>query len=81
MAIKGIIVNKCPYCGGTEFTEGKQDFHGAVQKTKGIGMAQTLYHVFCTECGSVVRSYVYNPKKLSKYPPDYAAEKSFDEQK
>ena len=44
-------------------------------------MAQNLYHVFCTECGSVVRSYVCNPKKLSKYPPEYAAETCFDEKK
>ena len=81
MAIKGIIVNRCPFCGGTEFTEGIQEYQGAVHKTKGIGMAQNLYHVFCAERGSVVRSYVCNPKKLSKYPPEYAAETCFNEKK
>lgn len=62
MAVKKLKNLSCPFCGGTEFTEGIQEYQGAVHKTKGIGMAQNLYHVFCAECGSVVRSYVCNPK-------------------
>lgn len=66
MAVKKLQNFSCPFCGGTEFTEGMQDFHGGVHKTKGISMEQNLYHVFYTECGSIVRSYVYNPKKAEQ---------------
>ena len=70
MAIKGIMITKCPFCGGTEFTEGVQVFHGAVNKPRGLGKVQTLHHIFCRDCGSVVRSYIYEPEKMSKYPSD-----------
>lgn len=71
MAIRKISDLTCPFCGCREFTEGVQEYQASVQHTKKMfSRAQPLYHVFCTECGSVVRSFVYNPKKFSKYPEE-----------
>ena len=57
---------KCPYCGGEEFVEGKQDGYAAVgpaNKTLTF-KSQRLYHKICLKCGTVVKSYVKNPKKI-----------------
>lgn len=56
-------IEKCPYCGATEFAEAKQryvspaydGFHGSV-----------LYHTICLKCGSVVRSFVKDVKPFLK---------------
>ena len=56
---------KCPYCGSLEFVEAKQDSYACVSPMKTFTFkSQILYHTICLNCGSVVRSYVKNPKKL-----------------
>ena len=57
---------KCPYCGGEEFVEGKQDgYADVVPANKTFTLrSEKLYHVICLKCGTVVRSYVKNPKDL-----------------
>lgn len=71
MAIKKINIKECPFCGGTEFTHGVQKDRAAVISTKsGWCKPESLYHIFCTKCGSVVRSYIYNPEKMEPYPPE-----------
>ena len=70
MAIRKIRIGECPFCGGTEFTEGVQDLHGQVMCKKRNGSSMALYHVFCTACGSAVRSYVYRPRELDPYPSE-----------
>lgn len=58
--------DRCPYCEGSEFIKGKHEGYGAVQSLESVWLSQTLYHVICRQCGSVVRSYVQNPEKLIK---------------
>lgn len=59
-------VDKCPYCGGKEFIEGKQDGYSTVVPANKVitFKSQNLYHLICTNCGAVVKSYVKEPKKL-----------------
>ncbi len=58
--------SKCPYCGETETVTAVQQGYanltpvGKVFTTK----EQSLYHVICLKCGSVIKSYVENPQKL-----------------
>jgi predicted nucleic-acid-binding Zn-ribbon protein len=55
---------KCPYCGGTEFVTAKQT-PGIESAKRPINVkGQWLYHIICLNCGTVVRSYVKEPKKL-----------------
>jgi predicted nucleic-acid-binding Zn-ribbon protein len=57
---------KCPYCGGTDFVIAKQ-IPGIESADKWINFTgQILYHKICLNCGTVVRSYVKEPKKLLK---------------
>jgi len=57
---------KCPYCGSTEFVEGRQTGYAAVEPASKIFTfkSQALYHKICLNCGSVVKSYVKNPNVL-----------------
>lgn len=71
MSIRKIEIESCPYCGGKRFTKGQQDYYGQVHTGKLVGSgAQAMFHIFCTECGSVVRSFVFQPGKLTPYPPE-----------
>jgi predicted nucleic-acid-binding Zn-ribbon protein len=55
---------KCPYCGGTELVTAKQA-PGIESAKKWINFkGQLLYHIICLNCGTVVRSYVKEPRKL-----------------
>lgn len=57
---------KCPCCGGEEMVEGMQNGYGEVGPAdrKITFRSQVLYHTICLKCGTVVRSYVKDPKKL-----------------
>lgn len=59
-------VEKCPFCGGKEFVEAKNDGYSAVSPADKVltFKSQVLYHVICLSCGSVVKSYVKNPQNL-----------------
>lgn len=63
MSLESIKIDKCPYCGHTEFGNGFQRSSGkVVSSTFRIG--QGLHHIICLNCGSVVRSYVEDPDKF-----------------
>ena len=59
-------VEKCPFCGGTEFIQTFQAGYGATVATSNKFGGAALYHSVCRNCGSVVRSYVKDPEKLLK---------------
>lgn len=61
-----IKIERWPYCGYTEFGEGIQIGHGAVQVSNRIFKSSGLYHIVCLNCGSVVRSYVDKPAKFKQ---------------
>jgi ribosomal protein L32 len=56
----------CPYCGGEQFVCAKQsDYAKVTPANKVLSLkSQILYHEICLNCGTVVRSYVPNPKNL-----------------
>lgn len=55
----------CPYCGGSDFIVGKQQGYGSVSANKAFTFKQQpLYHLICSQCGTVVRSFVNNPELL-----------------
>ena len=62
--MKDEFVESCPYCSGREFASGVQSGYSQILGENRIFGAQTLYHVVCLGCGSVVRSYVKKSKKL-----------------
>ena len=57
---------KCPYCGSKEFIEAKQEGYAEVRPTNKTltFKSQILYHIICLNCGTVIKSYVKNPKRL-----------------
>lgn len=57
---------RCPYCGGYEYVEGKQDGYSAISPADKVltFKSQSLYHQICLNCGAIVKSYVKNPRKL-----------------
>ncbi len=56
---------KCPHCGSDHFVEGKQDGYATISPNKMLTFSgQAVYYVICLECGTIVRAYVKNPKKL-----------------
>ena len=57
-------IEKCPYCGGTEFALGKQDGYAVVGAPAFRFSSTPLMHRVCLSCGTVVRSYVLKPEKL-----------------
>lgn len=58
-------IEKCPYCGSTKNVIGKQSTYAKVCPNKKIALREeTLYHVICLKCGTVIRSYVKNPENL-----------------
>ena len=56
----------CPHCGGTKVVIGKQDGEARVFDPDAITIlfGTRLFHVICRNCGTVIRSYVEDPKKL-----------------
>ncbi len=56
---------ECPYCGKKENVIGKQDSYANIRPNKLFSLKeQAIYHVVCLNCGSIIRSYVKNPKEL-----------------
>jgi hypothetical protein len=62
--MKHIRPRQCPYCGGTEFVTGVQEYHGSILGENEWAAGQPLRHVVCLDCGCVVMSYVAQPEKL-----------------
>ena len=45
--LHSIQINKCPFCGGTEFVYGYQSEYGAVTGNESLMSWQVLRHVIC----------------------------------
>ena len=60
-----INLQRCPFCGYSEFIEARQ-YHSEAYVTGGALLGQELKHTVCRHCGSVVRTYVENPELLLK---------------
>ena len=60
-----IKIEKCPFCGHTEFVEARQIRAEAYVSGESL-MGQELKHIVCRQCGSVVRSFVEDPEALLK---------------
>lgn len=58
----------CPYCGQEKFVIGKQTGYATLKPNKRVSLKEeTIYHKICLNCGTVVRSFVNNPKNLLNY--------------
>ena len=57
-------VKVCPYCGGTEIITGFQSAYASIIAVQHKTGGCALYHSVCRNCGSVLRSYVMEPKNL-----------------
>ncbi len=56
---------RCPNCGSIKNVIGFQDGYGSVQANNALTFkSQRLYHIFCLDCGTLIRSFVKNPEKL-----------------
>ena len=64
--MKEVKIEKCQYCGGEEFTEGRVASYGGAYVTTGGFCNSALYAIVCRDCGSVVRTFCKTPEKL--YP-------------
>ena len=62
--MKNIRPRQCPYCGGTEFVTGVQEYQGSILGENDWAPGQQLWHVVCLNCGCVVLSYVMQPENL-----------------
>lgn len=59
-------IQKCPYCGCTEFVVGYQNAEGMVMYKK-IGMfGKLLRHLICRNCGIIVCSKVDSTDKFER---------------
>ncbi|MCM1296104.1 MAG: hypothetical protein NC311_11235 [Muribaculaceae bacterium] len=61
--MKEIKIGQCPFCGGTEFIDGRLGSYGGVQLEKGIH-GSAVHALVCRDCGSIVRAYVSDAEKL-----------------
>ncbi len=57
--------DKCPYCGKSNTVVARQNGYARISADKACTFkTQTLYHIICRECGTVIRSFVKKPGKL-----------------
>lgn len=65
-----IMVNgekRCNNCGNNEFFRGVQQYQGQVFNEKSLfSDGSAITHVFCSQCGLIVESYVNKPKKFQE---------------
>lgn len=64
--MKDIKIEKCQYCGGEEFIEGRVSSYGGAYVETGALRVASLFATVCRDCGSVVRTFCKTPEKL--YP-------------
>ncbi len=62
--MKEIKIEKCPFCGGTEFIECQVAAYGGVFVTTGGFRNEAVWATVCRDCGSVVRAFCKNTEKL-----------------
>lgn len=66
MVLKNIEIKECPYCGGTEFGEGRQRGHAKLVTSTFALTGEDVYHTVCINCGSIVRSFIKGPENFKK---------------
>ncbi len=64
--MKEVVIDKCPYCGGSELKEFPVMSYGGAYLSGGAMRSSGLYALTCRDCGSVVRLYCKDTEKL--YP-------------
>ena len=64
--MKEVEIEKCPFCGGTEFIDTMLMSYGGTAFYVSLTRNATAFATVCRDCGSVVRMYTKTPEKL--YP-------------
>ena len=64
--MKEVKIEKCQFCGGEEFIEGRIESYGGAYVATGLFKGASLFALVCRDCGSVVRTFCKYPEKL--YP-------------
>ena len=64
--MKDVKIEKCQYCGGEEFIEGRVSSYGGAYVSTGGFRGDALFAIVCRDCGSVVRIFCKKPENL--YP-------------
>ena len=62
----------CEHCGGKKFVElhqGRRGY-GDAKKNREDWLGETVYHITCVSCGTVVRSYVDKIEELTRVYDD-----------
>ena len=60
--MKEVKIEKCPFCGGTNFGIGYQMAQGSILTEKSGIKGSKVKHLICKECGIIVQSKVENPE-------------------
>lgn len=56
---------KCPYCKESKTVVAKQSGYADAMPLKSLSFkSEAIYHVICLNCGTIIRSFVNNPKNL-----------------
>lgn len=64
-------INRCQYCGGSEFRYGYQSGDSRLCGAPGfLENQEPIHYLICAECGAVVFSWVTNPRKYPKSVPE-----------
>ena len=71
MKIIKFEIDKCPYCGGDDFRYGHSDGGARMCGAPGfLEDQEMIHHLICGDCGSILHSWVVNPRKYPKEFPD-----------
>lgn len=59
-------ITTCKYCNSSNIGEGRQAGQGAIIPVGKYTLFSTvtLYHIICTDCGSILHSYVEQPQRF-----------------
>jgi hypothetical protein len=57
-------IDQCHYCGSTNIGMGYQSGYAAVSSTRNIFKSSKIYYTICSDCGSILHSYVSDPYKF-----------------
>lgn len=73
MKIGRVEINSCPYCKGTDFRYGRQSGDSRLDGALGfLDNQEPIHYLICADCGSIVYSWITNPRKYPKEIPDRA---------
>ncbi|MFP7486241.1 transcription initiation factor TFIIIB [Priestia filamentosa] len=55
---------ECPKCESQELEKGQQFGYGGIGVAGKLLVKSAVDHIFCTDCGFVIETYVREPKKF-----------------